>query len=109
MEMIKEFNYKGYTSLLETAINSGYKFVSFNEVKTINSEKFCVLRHDIDVSLKAAFEMAEIEHKLGIKATYFLMLRSPIYNLLSRSNHTYVKKIIDLGQRGSRYRGCAGR
>ncbi|HXU27880.1 MAG TPA: hypothetical protein VN698_11670 [Bacteroidia bacterium] len=97
MQPIKEFTYKGYTNLLEIALNVGYDFVSFSDVKTTTSKKFCVLRHDIDASLNAAYEMASIEAKLGIKATYFIMLRSPIYNLFSRTNHQFVQKIIDLG------------
>jgi hypothetical protein len=97
MQTIKEFTYKGYTNLLETAINARYNFISFNEAKSYTLEKFCVLRHDIDADLDAAYEMASIEAKLGVKATYFIMLRSPIYNLFSRTNHTFVQKIIDLG------------
>ena len=61
------------------------------------AERKCILRHDIDVSIDAAHQMAVIEHSLNIKSTYFLMLRSPVYNLFSRSNHQLVKRIIDLG------------
>ena len=31
-------------------------------------------RHDVDVSLEAAYEMATLERKLGISATYYLFL-----------------------------------
>ena len=94
--MIKEFTYKGYTSLLETALANKYAFISFTEAKS-TAEKFCMLRHDVDADLKAAHEMATIEAGLNIKSTYFIMLRSPIYNLFSRSNHDLLKKIINLG------------
>ena len=97
MQTSKEFTYKGYTNLLETAVKAGYDFIEFNDAKLPTSKKFCVLRHDIDADLNAAYEMATIEAKLGVKATYFIMLRSPIYNLFSRTNHVFVQKIIDLG------------
>ncbi len=39
------------------------------------------LRHDVDLSLEAALEMARLEHELGVRATYFLMTESGFYNL----------------------------
>ena len=33
----------------------------------------------------------------GIQSTYFIMLRSPVYNLFSRENSEYLKKIIGFG------------
>jgi len=56
-----------------------------------------VLRHDIDADPGAAFELATIEAEMGIEATFFLMLRSPIYNVFSRANPTYVRGIIEMG------------
>ena len=41
--------------------------------------------------------MAKIEHKFGVKATYFFMLRSPFYNIFTRANNEAVKEIIKLG------------
>jgi hypothetical protein len=97
MKPIKEFTYKGYRSLLETALGSGYTFVNFAEAQKAQQHRFCILRHDIDADLNAAYEMARIESELNIKSTYFLMLRSPVYNLFSRANHTLTKKIMNLG------------
>jgi hypothetical protein len=45
----------------------------------------------------AAAAVAELESTLGIRATYFLMLRSPVYNLLSRANSQLVNRIAALG------------
>ncbi|WP_299455597.1 hypothetical protein [uncultured Microscilla sp.] len=90
------FTLSTYSKTLETALNSGYEFTSFDDHKNEKS-LVCLLRHDIDVDLEAAFEMAKVEAKLGIKSTYFLMLRSPVYNLFSRHNQVFVQKIIDMG------------
>lgn len=86
---------KNYINLLKTLITNNYKFESFDNRNKY--EKIVLLRHDIDVNLNYALKLAEIEKELNIKATYFLMLRSPMYNLFSRSNLKIVKKIIELG------------
>ncbi|MBS1646328.1 MAG: hypothetical protein JST67_03185 [Bacteroidetes bacterium] len=95
--MIKKFTFNGYKSLLETALKNEYQFINFSEANTSTFNRKCILRHDVDVSIDAACEMAKIEHSLSVKSTYFLMLRSPVYNLFSRSNHNLVNKIINLG------------
>lgn len=81
--------------MLQSALSSGYSFDLYNQINKTSGA--CLLRHDIDVSLKAAKDMAVVEAELGIKSTYFLMLRSPCYNLFSRQNSDYVKEILDLG------------
>jgi hypothetical protein len=91
------FNLISYQKMLESALNNQYKFLSFDEKNAEGNNKFCLLRHDIDADLKAAYEMAAVEKELGIRSTYFLMLRSPVYNLFGRANHDYTEKIISLG------------
>ncbi|WP_419773870.1 hypothetical protein [Halarcobacter sp.] len=88
------FNYINYEKLLKLALDSGYYFSNYekSDIKNI-----ILLRHDIDISPKLALEIAKIENNLGIKATYFFMIRSPFYNLFSRANNNIVKEIISLG------------
>ena len=56
-----------------------------------------IYRHDIDADLSAAYKMAKEEAEIGIQSTYFLMWRSPCYNLMSRSNHQFVELILEMG------------
>ncbi len=95
--MPEKFNMGGYSGFLETALRSGYKFIAFNEKDEFSDSKFCLLRHDIDADLNAALQMAKAEQALGIKSTYFLMLRSPVYNIFGRANNDFVEQIISLG------------
>jgi len=95
--MLKEFSIKGYKSLLETVLASEYRFVFFNEHSEHAGERLCLMRHDIDADLEAAKAFAVAEHALGAKATYFVMLRSPVYNLFARHNHRCIEKILSLG------------
>lgn len=91
------FTLHSYEALLDLAQMNGYAFLSFDDPQRFNDRAVCLLRHDIDVDLGAAVQLAEIEAKAGIKATYFLMLRSPVYNLFSRSNHRFVERLLVLG------------
>ena len=97
--------------MIRLAQERGYNFIYFNDVKFISENSKdttydlisnynkgqILLRHDVDVNLSAAAKMASAEHKLGVKTTYFLMWRSPCYNLMSRSSQKYVEKILTLG------------
>lgn len=82
--------------MLSVIGTAGYQFIEFQEAEKFNG-KAVLLRHDVDADLSAALEMAKIEHTYGIKATYFLMLRSPLYNLLGRENFSIACEILKLG------------
>ena len=88
-----QFNIDGYKYLLKKAKEKQYIFSAYQEKK----EQMIFLRHDVDVSPHLALKMAQIEYELGIKSTYFFMLRSPFYNLFSRANDSIVREIINMG------------
>jgi len=94
--MEEKFSYKHYKEILKTGLKNDFSYKSFSEIAS-EDEKQIFLRHDIDIDLGSALEIAKIEFELGIKSTFFLMLRSPIYNLFSRENNTLAKEIIGLG------------
>lgn len=85
---MREFSLDGYRELLSAFKNTGYSFCTFECIESSMAERkpFVLLRHDIDISLRPALEFARIEHECGIQATYFVLLRSPFYNVLSRPN-----------------------
>lgn len=92
------FTRVGYRGLLEAALAGGYRFLSFADPATSDAApRACLLRHDVDVDPWAALELARIEADVAISSTYFVMLRSPFYNLLGRANHEMIEEIIDLG------------
>ena len=72
------FDMAHYRELLEAAKAGGYDWASFDRHPR-GGDLF--LRHDVDLSLEAALEMARVEHELGVRATYFLMTESGFYNL----------------------------
>jgi hypothetical protein len=59
--------------------------------------RFFILRHDVDFSPEAALQMARFEAERGIRATYFLLLSSPHYNLLSEESRIVPRRLVELG------------
>jgi len=72
-----------------------YAFIGYEEAK--DSPRFVIMRHDVDVDLHYARELALIESRHGVKSTYFLMLRNPLYNLLSPGALKCLRSILDHG------------
>ena len=100
--MSEYWSLKSYHRFLLCLRAAGYRFLPFQRDLWATQDlspdaKLCLLRHDVDADLSAALSMAEIENELSIAATYFVMLRSPLYNLFSRANHRSVRNILTLG------------
>jgi len=93
------FSLEGYSELLSVFKDTGYSFCGFEEIdsRLAEGDPFVVLRHDIDMSLRPVLEMARIEYEQGVQATYFVLLRSPFYNLFSRSNAEIMPQIHQYG------------
>jgi hypothetical protein len=97
MDDYNALTYETYRYMLGRLLEE-YSFTSFSKIKYSNEKpvKKVLLRHDIDLSLEKALEMAEIEHEMGISAVYFLFLRSPFYNIFSGREEKIINKIISL-------------
>jgi hypothetical protein len=90
------FSLEHYRELLRAAQDGGYRFAFFDREPEPND---VLLRHDVDLSLDAALAVAEVEHELGVGATYFLMTRSEFYNLDSPSGEDAIEHLRRLGHR----------
>jgi hypothetical protein len=88
------FDLVHYRELLEAAKAGGYRFTRFGEGPK-RGDLF--LRHDIDLALPAALQMAELESELEVQATYFLMTQSVFYNLASAEGADALERLRDLG------------
>jgi len=73
-----DFSLEHYRELLEAARDGGYAWAGFHREPRAGD---VLLRHDVDLSLDAALKMAQLEHELGVTATYLLMTESGFYNL----------------------------
>lgn len=89
------FSIATYRATIEAALQAGYRFLAFDDERRHVEPRVCLLRHDVDADMEAAARMAELEAHIGVRSTYFLMLRSPVYNLFSRANHALARAILD--------------
>ena len=86
-----------YERALQGALEVGYRFWSFRAPEDIPAAGGLALRHDVDADLVAALAMAERESFYGVRATYFVMTQSPLYNLFSRQSLQLVESILSSG------------
>jgi len=104
-----DFTYSGYRLLLQRLKERGYRFAGFPDASALldAGAQFCLLRHDIDFDLERALTLAEIEAEEGVSATFFLMLRTTHYNVLSREGSCLVERILSLGHHLGLHFDCA--
>lgn len=89
---MKDFTPHIYRNLLISLQDTGYSFMTFEEfcVHGKRYNKCVILRHDVDKRPEKSLKLAEIEGKLGIKATYY-------FRIVSESNHPeFIRKIAAL-------------
>jgi hypothetical protein len=87
------FDLGHYRELLDAA-KGNYRFAAFDHEPAAGD---LFLRHDVDLSLDAALELAELEAEAGATATYFLMTRSAFYNLASAEGERALARLRELG------------
>ena len=90
------FDLEHYRELIEAARAGGYRFAFFDADPRRGD---LLLRHDVDLSLRAALAVAELEAELEAPATYLLMTRSEFYNLDAPSGEAAIDRLRRLGHR----------
>ena len=110
-----DFTLHIYRFLLESLLQQGYQFLTFEQYctykgETVNNgenrlesdrltpspvnritDKFILLRHDVDLKAANSLATAQIEHELGIQATYY-------FRVVPQSNQPHIiRAIADLG------------
>jgi hypothetical protein len=88
------FDLEHYRELLDAARGGGYRPSAFDHEPNPGD---LFLRHDVDLSLEAALELAHLEAERGVRATYFLMTESVFYNLDSPLGRETLRELRELG------------
>ena len=83
-----EFSLPHYQEILEKMQDRAGTATERNEI---------IIAHDVDIFPAFALQMATLEHKLGIRATYYVLLHSEWYNALSPENMAIWKQIKGMG------------
>lgn len=90
-----DFTLKKYKRLLQAFLDCQYGFVTFENYclhKTdLDAERFVILRHDVDLKAVNSLVTAQIEHSMGIQASYY-------FRVVPQSNKLeIIKAIANLG------------
>jgi hypothetical protein len=80
-----------YRDLLRQLIGRGYASSFFTE--GVAPFRRMLIRHDVDLCLEKACEVAMCEFKEGIRATYFILLDTQFYNAFSSRGREILNKI----------------
>lgn len=92
---MEEFTYDYYCNILEQmkTISKIYDF------KSADSDLKCgyILRHDVDFNIKKAYRMCKIEKDMNVTSTYFILVTSDLYNILSYENKNILKDMVSNG------------
>lgn len=90
-----DFTLRIYRKLLCALQQKGYNFLTFEQycmlLPSQRPERFVILRHDVDLKAKNSFATAQMEHELGISASYY-------FRVVPQSNKPeIICAIADLG------------
>lgn len=90
-----EFTYSAYCGLLRSLREQDYVFRNYHNYE--GASRCVILRHDIDTSLSQAVKLAELEAEEGVRATYFVLLRTDFYNAASKAGQAALRRIQSFG------------
>lgn len=90
------FTIAHYAELVKLAKEQGFQFILHKD-EFIGERKDVIWRHDVEFSPDIALKMAEIEHELGVQATYFFQTHSEFYNTFEPYFSDILKRIKNLG------------
>ncbi len=67
-----DFKIKTYKNLLRSLQNAGFFFITFEEyLRGQHTEKFIILRYDVDLLPQNSLRFAQIQAEMGIKGSYY--------------------------------------
>lgn len=95
--MTNSFTLETYHEILKKGLESGYEFLTFDQIDKESGNYSCILRHDIDSELWSCNAFSTLEKSLGIRSTYFLMTRSTAYNLFCIESLRIVEQLLKDG------------
>lgn len=92
-----EFSLDGYKALIFELLSRGYEVRDYSDAEP--EQNHLVLRHDIDMSIPAALQMGKFEAEMGVVSTYFVLIRSHLYNWFAPECLAALGELTELGHR----------
>lgn len=95
--MVCDFSLRHFEEIL-SLVGERYRALAICEWTEVGKGSPRVfIRHDVDHSLRLATQMARIEARRGVCATYFIQLHSDLYPAASPAGAAMVRELVDLG------------
>lgn len=90
-----QFSFLEYKKIIRAILLTG----KYKDYKDINekTERFILLRHDVEFSVDRAYSLSLLEDTLGIITSYFFQLRNNTHNILSLKNRSLIRDIYNRG------------
>jgi len=88
-------NQTDYIELLQSLKSLGYQCCTLDQIRPAKGQLF--LRHDVDLDLDFAAEMAELEASIGFRSTFYVMVSSEFYNLFAFESLSSLRRIVKAG------------
>lgn len=93
---MNDFTYPAYKNLICMLKENGYEMAKYDSFKT--KPKSCILRHDVDLSIGKALDMAEFESReCGVRSAYFVLATSSFYNIFHLESRKLLCRIMGNG------------
>jgi len=86
-----DFTPKTYHTLLAALQNQGYVFQPFADFLQYPAPQSVILRHDVEARYPNALRVAELQHKMGIRGTYYFRI------LNGHFHRDIIAQIADMG------------
>lgn len=87
------FSHEEYRSIIRQFRSRHTDFID-----AITTDDFVVIRHDVEFSMNRAYDLALINHDMGISNTFLFQVRCNAYNIHSIKNTKLINEIISLNQ-----------
>ncbi len=97
---MNNFTFDFYKKIFQTALNNSYSVITLKEFfndEYIKDEKILVNRIDVDFRIDRLETIYRIFKELEIKASVYLRIHSPEYNLLSIGNIKIIQDLVSIG------------
>jgi hypothetical protein len=98
--MKNDFTFDYYKKIFNIALENGYQIITLKEFfldEYNQDDKILVNRIDVDMKIDRLKTLYQIFKDLDIKASIYLRLHAPNYNLLTISNIKIIQDLVSIG------------
>lgn len=74
-----------------------FSFAGAIEAQRVAAPRTTILRHDVDVDVEPAVELAKVEAEYGIRSTFFFLTGCDTYNVASAANRRHIRWLAEQG------------